>query len=451
MREKGDLPVFMLALDGEDAVQPRGRGPRTADPRWRLLAAALALTTMIVLVVVNREEPPGIAQPVPPQPTPTAAASSPSSLAPSATQSWKLTTLALGPDGQVLQTADTCGTRAPLPQITAASLDEPTGVRLVIGAAGVIDVDSQSLTRNPIALNDSDRIVQLLTHGGDTFLMVGTCTLSEPVRILKVGADGSTDEIPVELFGQQTLGSLIVVDEKVWVSVFSQTFNRGEFAMIPLDGGAQVPIPRNFWAFAGVGRLVVGRTDRLGYEVPDQVQLFDLEKQEVVETFEHVASVAIGSEAVFWISSTCAATCPLNIYNSVTGKSSVADFTVPADFDLNGAAVSSDGSKVAAVNDSRTVDFARDGSITRTGAHVDVLDIRDGEIDSVPGVELFDKYTGFPRLLFSADNTWLVIGVPAKTGTDVLLWRPGMTESARALSTSDSSYYPAPIAVDSGT
>ncbi|RIJ70747.1 hypothetical protein D1871_17415 [Nakamurella silvestris] len=435
----------MVSLD-DDEARP-ARAPRSGNPRWRWVAVALALAAAVTVVVVNRQPAPerqSAPEPVPPvlgsstRPTP------PTSL-PDDGSDWNLVTRPAVPAGL---TQDTCGTSAPLPRVRSAPLNEMTGVKLVIGAAGVLDVDSQEMTRQPVALADGDRVRQVLDAGTDTYLLVGTCRLSDPLRVLRVGQAGAVQEVPVELTGAQVLRTLLIAGDRIWAAVDSDSFNRKEVALIPLSGGAQVPLPSDFWAFATLGDLVVGWVGELGYDSPNRIELFDPVTGRILNSFRGVRSAAVGAGVLLWTGTRCGQDCPVMMYRADTGATSTLKVGVPADLDLNDAVISPDGSSVAMAGDAPAVTYTRDGSTVPASAEIRVLDLRTGRVDAVPGIRLVDRYAGRPSLLYSADGRWLVIGVPTQTGSQVLLWRPGLEAPVVAVTTDDTSAYPPPLAVE---
>jgi len=442
MKDNGDLPVEMVTIDDDPAPRVR-RGSRPRDPRWRWIGVAGVLAAAVTVVVINRQPTTEWqSAPAPVLPPATSTPAHPTS-PPDDGRSWTLVTRPAQPAGVA---ADSCGTRAPLPRVVSEPLREKTGLQLVIGAAGVLDVDSHDVARDPVALDLGDQVRQVLTAGSNTYLVVGTCRLSDPARVLSVDDTGRIQEIAVPLTGDQVLGRLLDVGGKVWASVESGSFNRHEMALAPLDGGNQVPLPSDFWAFAGVGDLVVGRVGEIGFERPIRVELFDPTTGQVVHSFRPVSGVGVGADMVIWTGTGCGQACPLQIYRADTGLVTTSAITVPVDFDLNGSVVSGDGRSVASVVPLPAT-VGRGGVTSGAPAQIEVLDLDSGDITPVPGIELADRYAGQPSLAYSADSRWLVIGVPTSTGSEVLLWRPGLTTPAEAAVTSDASSYPPPLAV----
>ena len=391
-----------------------------------LLLAVLALVALIAIRVWPRSTHPSAA--VPPRPT-----SVPSAVSPSTPETTR--TPPLWPTAP-----EACGGVAELPIVSSTAAKERTGIKVLLGGAGLRTVDFDSghaapLPRSPLRPGE---FVYDLISASQTYAATGGCASRQP-RVLRIGADGRASVLVPSVPSNETV---LADGPHAWGVTYPDEQHPNGL-LIPLDAGKRVRLPPGFWPNAITDGVVVGTVQSTpGHS---SVLLVDATTGHVRANLGNGSDPAAGHGLVLWTEG-----CdfvgdkpqPCTAHRrSVTGGSTTSDrLPRPAATGI----VSRDGRQVALTLEHADPD-PRYQPVIPLPNDIAVLQLDTGVLEIVPGIESPAKMS--PGLAFSADGRWLVIALDAGSKTRLLAWRPGLAHPYESTSIAGKGLGMAPIAV----
>ncbi len=395
-----------------------------------LLLAVLALVALIAIRVWPRSTHPSAA--VPPGTT-----SVPSAVSPSTPE-----TTRTPPPWPTAPEA--CGGVAELPIVSSTAAKERTGIKVLLGGAGLRTVDFDSghaapLPRSPLRPGES---VYDLISAAQTYAVTAGCTSRQP-RVLRIGADGRASVFVPSIPSNETV---LADGPHAWgVTYPDQQHPNG--LLVPLDGGKRVRLPARFWPDAITDGVVVGTVESTpGHS---SVLLVDATtghaRANLGKGLGEGSVLAAGHGLVLWTEGCDFAgdkpqPCTLH-RRSVTGAAT-SSYHLPRP-PVTGV-VSRDGRRVAFTL-VRAGPDPRYQPVIPLPNDIAILHLDTGALEIVPGIETPAKMP--LGLVFSADGRWLVIALDAGSKTRLLAWRPGLAHPYESIPIAGKGLGMAPIVV----
>lgn len=380
-------------------LQPKRPLPR----RIRLVALLLAVLFVAALIAIRvwpRSTHPSVVQP--------GKTSIPSGVSPPTPETRTPPPWPTAPEA--------CGGVAELPIVSSRPAKERTGIKVLLGGAGLRTVEFDSghavpLPRSPLRPGE---FVYDLIPASQTYAVMGGCTFRQP-RVLRIGADGNASVVTLSGFASAVLAD----GPDAWSVTFPDEQHPQGF-LVPLDGGKLVWLPAGFWPAAITDGVVIGTADS-----PPAVLLVDATTGYVRANLGKGSDLAAGHGLVLWTDACDIASDkpkPCTLRRRSIGGGATFSYHLPRP-PITGV-VSPDGRQVAL-----TLERARPDPRYQPGIplpnDIAVLHLDTGKLEIVPGIETAAKIS--PGLAFSSDGHWLVIALDAGAKTRLLAWRPGLT------------------------
>jgi hypothetical protein len=386
--------------DEEELPQP-GR-PRSSR-RIRLAAltlAALAIAALITIRVWPRSTNPSAVQPgttsllsgVSPPPPETTSTLPPWPTAPEA-----------------------CGGIAELSIVSSTPTKERTGIKVLLGGAGLRTVDFDNgraapLRRSPLRPGE---FVYNLIPASQTYAVTGRCQPMQ-ARVLRIDGDGNASVVTPSSFD----ATLLAEGPHAWRVTFPDGQHPNGY-LIPLDGGKRVRLPVGFWPAATTDGVAIGTAGST-----PSVLLVDPRTGHVRANLGHGVDLAAGHGLVLWTDA-----CdvfgdkpkPCTLHRRSIAGGATSSYRLPRP-PITGI-ISPDGRQVALTLERPGPDPRYQPSMPLP-SDIAILHLDTGALEIVPGIET-PAHLG-PGLAFSADSRWLVIALNAGSSTRLLAWRPGL-------------------------
>lgn len=311
-----------------------------------------------------------------------------------------------------------CGSTAFLPIVSAAPLDEHTGIRAVVGdRLRTVDVDSGTVT-SVAGLPRGQFAGELATAGDGRYALLTACQQATPAVATVVRLDASGAR-PV---ARGPYSDLLSGGDHVWGAIYPN--DSGPILLDPLDGRPRLPLPNGFAPLAGSGDQIIGTmtVPGKGSDGPFLIRRLDPVTGRASVTLGPASSVAVSAGLVVWTGIHCVH-CPIRTYDLATGAQSLTRAVLPTSADLWSAVVSPDH-RMLAFLEQRSTPARYDMDHPGNPNEIVVANLDTGAVQPVPGVTLWSK--SFPGLAFSGDGRWLAITLDEGTSIRVLVWRPGL-------------------------
>jgi hypothetical protein len=219
----------------------------------------------------------------------------------------------------------------------------------------------------------------------------------------------------------------------------------------PLDGGAPLALPAGFGVVGAYQDLIIGYQGPAAGSDPGTagpLVILDPVTGRVQATVgPGIADATVSAGLILWTDGACAAgrPCAVHRYDLATGASSARDYHLALDTDayLGYGLISPDQRLLAFLIHRPGPDPRFDQGHPGTPTGIAVLHLDTGQLDTVPGVELWAKAS--PGLLFSPDSRWLIIGLDEGAATSLLLWRPGLAHPVAVVEVPGPTRYTTPL------
>lgn len=341
------------------------------------------------------------------------------------------------PSGATWPTAaDACGGDVYLPELSPDTVQEPTGVRLVVGGKPrVVDLDTGSTDALP-GLGYDQFATDVAVKGATSYLVVQDCSSGLIGSVVAVTA-GRANTV-----SSGTVTTLLSGGDRVYGVTWVDGLGAASAAQIdPLDGGPQVRLPDDFDPVGVFGGRVIG------VQYPASTGEVQRPSGQVVSvdattgardgsaaplTAGDTKGIVMHAPWLFSAGAECVlgGACSVYRFNLTTGERRLYSFTSPPDFAFSTqTVVSDDGTRLAF---QRVSDTNPSGLVTDHPGNpqeIDVLRLGNDGVEVVGGVTLAPKTTA--GLVFTADSTRLVVAVSEGSGTVLLVWREGMAQRVR--------------------
>ena len=387
-----------LISAGDD--EPPGRPP------WLLPSAAVAVVAVVLGVVALQQHPSQPTGEPPGRPSATAPVS-PSPVVVGA-QPWPTAPGA-------------CGAEARLPLLSTEPLRERTGLTVLVGGAGLrrVSVDSGRVSR----LADGE-VTWLASSAVGRHAIRNRCSPRMTFQhgaVLAVGRNRATE------LSRAPADGLVSAPDTTWAFTFPTDPTRRPMVLRPVDGRPAVRLPLGFEASAAtssafLGSLPIGDEPGAGFELAavSRARLTDVHR--LGRGF-----VAAATDAVTVISrSDCDETTSC-VLTRLDAGGDLRDYRLPRGrTPTSGFVLSPDRSRLAFQLARVEPDPRYDSEHPGGPSDLVVLDLRTGQLDVVPGIELAPKAS--VGLAFGPDSRWLVVSVNEGRRTRLLVWRPGLPQ-----------------------
>ncbi|MDQ2751136.1 MAG: hypothetical protein M3Y44_16635 [Actinomycetota bacterium] len=326
-----------------------------------------------------------------------------------------------------------CGGQAYLPLVSSAlSLAERTGLQVRIGPQlNTVDVDQARVSPQPnLRLAAGEFVSQLAPDGPGSVALINTCDQGAPSRVVAVDAAGQVRQVAVGHFD-----GLLAGGGHPWAYQYPAG-NSAPEGLNPLNGGAPLTLPAGFGVVGAYQDLIIGYQAPPAGSDPNTagpLVILDPATGRVNATVgPGSAAATVSAGLILWTDGACTAAlpCVVHRYELATGASSSRDYHLglATDAYLGYGLVSPDQRLLAFQLHRPAPDPRFDQGHPGTPTDIAVLHLDTGQLDTVPGIELWAK--AGPGLLFSPDSRWLIIGLDEGTGTSLLLWHPGLSHPA---------------------
>ena len=330
-----------------------------------------------------------------------------------------------------------CGGQTLLPVVTATNLHTATGIDLITAggpALRQVDLDSGQVSALPdVGLAAGQFVTEFLPAGTTAhpvdYALVRRCDSSVADTVLRIEAGSK----PVVVSQRRVISHLYGSGSAVWASVITDqapvnASYQQQQSLVRLDGTASVPLPPQLRPIAVHGTTLVAVSSRPSTaNQPGQLVLYDLTRRTITRTLGAETTVTVSSGSVLWTSQACSAagTCPLHTYRLATGAQSERGYHLPVEAGVTGGVLSADGTRLAFQLPREFTDPSLRTDLAGTPSDVEVLDLRTGELDGVPNLEVPPATS--VGLAFSRDGRWVVIGLDEGDSARLLVWRSGET------------------------
>lgn len=385
-----------------------------------LLVAAAVLVTGIGVVNHQRSKPSAA-----PKSSPDTSASVPTTTAGSSSATTS---------GRAWPTASAgCGGQAYLPLVSSAlPLAERTGLQVRLGPRlTTVNVDHARVSPQPeLRLTAEEFVSQLVPDGPGSAALITTCQQSAQSRVVRVDAADHARQVAAGHFD-----GLVAGGRHVWASLSSADAN-APVRLDPLDGGAVRSLPAGFGVVGAYQDLIIGYQPPPAAADPNTagpLVILDPVTRRVRATIgPGSAAPTVSAGLILWTDGACTPgrRCVVHRYDLAAGTRSSRNYhlSLATDANLGYGTISPDQRLLAFQLHRPAPDPRFDQGHPGTPSDIAILHLDTGQLDTVPGIELFAKST--PGLVFSPDSRWLIIGLDEGTRTNLLLWHPGLSHPA---------------------
>jgi hypothetical protein len=314
-----------------------------------------------------------------------------------------------------------CDSEALLPRLTAPQLEQPTGLRVLVGGAGVrvVDVDARAVTPIPGADGGADRgVTDLVAANGGAGVLIQECAASiGPGFAARVTLAGAGTFRP--LAGQ--VDTLMSDGSTAWG--YRTVGDSNEAVVLrPLDGGRSIRMPRDFTPYAVTKERFVGAVAEpaTAQELPRIATVPRTGAREAREIGRGYI-LAANDEAVV-LQGECETDCVIRTV-SYAGLP-LRRFQLPAGTRIASEAVLSPDEELLAFQLARARPDPRYAlDHPGTPSDVAVMDLLSGDVTVLEGLELAPK--SWIGLDFSADSRALAVTINEGSHAELLVWRRG--------------------------
>jgi hypothetical protein len=308
--------------------------------------------------------------------------------------------------------------------VASGPVAQRTGIELLVGGAALlaVDFDRGGVTAVGVRLRSGEYVV-VLAGTTPTYAVTGVCTTigSSVSRLIRVGADGTSTTVAL----RGPVDSVLVDGPRAWGVRFPDE-QQPAGSLVPLDGGAPVPLPAGLWPAAVTGGVVVGQVGPSAGDGAGSLLLVDAVTGRTRGNLGAGVILAAGHGQVLWTTG-CDPSLPrpCTLHRRLVAGGATTSFRLPRAPGFAAGVISPDGKLLGFIEERGGLDprFASGHPLPPTD--VAVLHLDTGALDLVPGVEIPAKNP--PGLMFSADSSWLVLALNAGTATRLLAWRSGLT------------------------
>ena len=343
------------------------------------------------------------------------------------------------PAAESAEDLDACGNPLSYTDFSAVPMKRLTGIKALVGAGSVVDLDTGKITEPFVQIGAKDRIAQSLHHNDITYLLIEDCEgRIDADRVIALNPDGSSATLKVPLTEDEFLGTMLELNNDIYFRVYTLD-GRLPIVLKPVTGGATLELPPNFNPVATDDKWVIGENySDDGARL--KVELFNslTEELRVLEDIEINTGggptvIAYGAGSIVWgEASSSGENGQLHVYKLLTGAESTGPWRAPNNF--QGWQVSPDGRYVLG-RLLQQMKMVEDRGVWP--ASYGVIDLRTGEFEPVP--DLLDPNVFSSQSVtvgFAASGSTLLISAPAADGVHLLTWRPGdpnLSESSRVV------------------
>ncbi|MGH3094699.1 MAG: hypothetical protein ACRDMV_01700 [Streptosporangiales bacterium] len=320
--------------------------------------------------------------------------------------------------------------RLPIVRPTPAPLRQTTGLRVVVGGAGlsVVDVDTGH-SRTLSGVPNGENVTELVRSGDDVYALSSPCYQHGDDEwsptVLRITGDGAIDR--VHFAGP--VGSLVGGSAGVWGLHYPD--GDGKPTLLRSLAGESVRLPKRVW-LAGVAEDAIVAEVMGDPESDDRPALavFDPDTGKVRRRIPGASPLGVGDDFVLWMQdcaspySVASRRCVL--HRAALGRRTGSDRTYklpPGRVPFGLATLSRDG-RYAAFQ----LSMPHQDSQYTTGhpgppSEIAVLDLASGALHLIPGLELAPK--SFAGLAFAPDARWLLLAINAGSHGRLLAWHVG--------------------------
>ena len=342
-----------------------------------------------------------------------------------------------------------CGGTTELPLLSTAPLRRPTGLTVLVGGAGVREVDLDTGRVRPFAGVGSDGLVlQLAAAAGRVHALRTTCTA---IQALGTGA-----VLRVDIAGRSTstvlpsgIDTLLSAPDATWALRYAGDPTGRRLVLRPVDGGDKVRLPTGFDVALATRQEFFGSLLRPGAPAPDGgFELAAVSRTDLRHLRTLGTGLLMAASERFRV--TAGAGCGLTgrcvLTRVDTAGGSLRRYPLPPGRAPTSAAVLSPDGRRLVVQLSRPEPDPR-FAVGHPGSPSDlaVLDLRSGEVTVVPGVELAPKTQA--GLAFDGRSRWLVIALNEGRRVRLLVWRPGLSQPMASAARLPGAVYTVPVLV----
>ena len=423
-----DDPVSDVLAQGPD------RPPRRP---WLRSVAGVTLVAAVAFVAVRADRAGDSASPPPSTPSASATVDAAPDLAPAdGQQPWPTAVAA-------------CGGSTELPLLSTAPLRGTTGLKVLVGGAGLRAVDLDTGRVRPYAGIGQDALVlQLAAAAGQVHALRTNCTAIQALGIgavLRVDVPGRSASVVLPS-GTDTL---LTAPDATWALRYAGNPSGRQLVLRPLDGGDKVRLPMGFDVAMATQQEFLGNLQRPGAPAPDGGS-----ELAAVSRSDPRQVRALGTGVLLCRDRAVPRHGRGGLRPDRTVRAhpdrhdggSLRHYPLPAGrAPTSPAVVSPDGRRLV-VQVSRQEPDLRSG-VGHPGSPSDlaVLDLRSGELTVVPGIELAPKTQA--GLAFDRRGRWLVIAVDEGPRVRLLVWRPGMSRPMASKARLPGAVYTVPVLV----
>jgi hypothetical protein len=308
--------------------------------------------------------------------------------------------------------------------VASVPVAQRTGIELLVGGAALlaVDFDRGSVTAVGVRLRSGEYVVGL-AGTTTTYAVTGVCTTigSSVSRLIRVGADGTSTTVAL----RGPLDAVLADGPRAWGVRFPDE-QQPAGSLVPLAGGARVPLPTGLRPAAVTGGVVVGQVGSTAGGGAGSLLLVDAVTGRIRGNLGAGVILAAAHGQVLW-----ATGCdpglprPCTLHRRLVAGGVTTSFRLPRPPGFAPGVISPDGKLLAFIEERAGLDPRFASGHPLPPADVAVLHLDTGALHLVPGVEIPAKNP--PGLMFSADSSWLVMALNAGTATRLLAWRAGLT------------------------
>lgn len=318
------------------------------------------------------------------------------------------------------EVAGACGNDVARPQVSTERLRARTGLRVLVGGAGlrVVDLDSGRVRRVRGADVRRRQVTALAADGRRTHAIANVCSTTSPS-----GAVVRVDGLVARGLGALQADALLAGAGESWGLRYGNSPDRGT-GLRPLGGGLATSLPKAFEPFAATSRYFVGALygGLIAGDLP-QLAVVARSAPRRLRTFGRGTPLAAVPGAIVF-SRGCGVSGPCELRRTpLDGGASRPLATLAGRSPASEATVSADGRSLAFLGARSRPDPRLRFDHPGGPSDVVVLDAVTGRTTVLPGVEVAPK--SFVGLAFSADGRWLVVSLNDGSRTRLLVWRRG--------------------------
>ncbi|UQX87111.1 hypothetical protein M6D93_12450 [Jatrophihabitans telluris] len=288
-------------------------------------------------------------------------------------------------------------------------------------------------------------MTQVVPDGSSTLALIQTCDLGARSRVIRIDAAGASRQIAAGRFD-----GLLAGGRHPWAYQYPANNTTPE-RLDPLNGGPWTTLPAGFGVVGAYQDLIIGYQAPPNGSAPNTsgpLVTLNLATGRVEATIgPGSAVVSVSGGLILWTDGACKATrsCLLHRYDSATGtrSSQIYHLGLSTDAYLGDGLISPDRRLLAFQLHRPSPDPRFDPGHPGTPSDIAVLHLDTGQLETVPGVELWAKAS--PSLAFSSDSRWLIIGLDEGTHSSLLLWHPGLRHPAAIANVPGLTGYGSPI------